>query len=477
VAEPATRQVPAQAMAELVAIVGADSVIRTPLRLLTYESDANGVFHSLPAAVVLPHDIDETRRVVEVLARHGVPFLPRGAGTGLAGGAVALGNEVVVDTVRLTRLDAPDLDSAAIWAEVGVTNVSVSVAVAGDGMFYAPDPSSQAASTIGGNVANNSGGSHCLKYGVTTNHILAVDAILPDGTALRMGGDAPDLPGYDLRGLFVGSEGTMGVATRALLRLTPTPAEVRTVLATFDSVRAASQTVSAVIAAGMLPAAMEVMDRMAIDGVEKGPYPVGFGPEVGATLLFEVDGLPVSVEAKAQRIEAICKQMGVQAVRIAQSAEERALWWANRKTAFGAMGNLGRNFYVQDGVIPRTRLPDVIDRVGEIGAEFGLRIANVFHAGDGNLHPLILFDAKKPGDTEKAMACGSAILKVCVEAGGSITGEHGVGVEKRADMAVMFGEADLALQDSVRRVFDPRGIANPGKVLPTPDDIRRASAG
>lgn len=476
-AEPATRQVPAQAMAELVAIVGADSVIRTPLRLLTYESDANGVFHSLPAAVVLPHDIDETRRVVEVLARHGVPFLPRGAGTGLAGGAVALGNEVVVDTVRLTRLDAPDLDSAAIWAEVGVTNVSVSVAVAGDGMFYAPDPSSQAASTIGGNVANNSGGSHCLKYGVTTNHILAVDAILPDGTALRMGGDAPDLPGYDLRGLFVGSEGTMGVATRALLRLTPTPAEVRTVLATFDSVRAASQTVSAVIAAGMLPAAMEVMDRMAIDGVEKGPYPVGFGPEVGATLLFEVDGLPVSVEAKAQRIEAICKQMGVQAVRIAQSAEERALWWANRKTAFGAMGNLGRNFYVQDGVIPRTRLPDVIDRVGEIGAEFGLRIANVFHAGDGNLHPLILFDAKKPGDTEKAMACGSAILKVCVEAGGSITGEHGVGVEKRADMAVMFGEADLALQDSVRRVFDPRGIANPGKVLPTPDDIRRASAG
>lgn len=455
-------------MAELCAVVGAASVVSDPLRLLAYESDANPLFRAAPLAVVLPSAPTEVAAVVAILARHGVPFLPRGAGTGLSGGAVATGMQVVVDCARLRHIESIDLPNERVRVQAGVTNARVTAAVAPGGYLYAPDPSSQAACTVGGNIAENSGGSHCLKYGVTLNHVLAADVVLPDGETLRLGGEAPDLPGYDLLGVFVGSEGTMGIATQATLKVVRQAQAIRTVLALFDDVAAASRAVSEVIAAGIVPAAMEMMDNLAMQGVEKGPYPVGFPPDTGAVLLIEVDGLEAAVTVNAERIEAICRSLAVRSVRVAATAEERALWWANRKTAFGAMGNLATSYYVQDGVIPRSRLPQVLERIAGVGEAYGLRIANVFHAGDGNLHPLILFDA---GERDRAVRAGTDILAICVEEGGSITGEHGVGLEKRAEMAIMFTPAELALQDRVRRVFDPAGLANPGKVLPLPPSL------
>lgn len=456
----------ATAVRDLQAVVGTDGVVTEPRRLLAYESDANPLFRGAPAAVVLPRTPEEAARALAILAEAGLPFLPRGAGTGLSGGAVATAGEVVVSLARLTRIEAVDLENGCATVEAGVTNARVSAAVAAHGRFYAPDPSSQTACTIGGNLAENAGGSHCLKYGVTLNHVLWADVVFPDGVGARLGGEAPDLPGYDLLGLFVGSEGTLGTATRAGLRLTRSPRAVRTVLALFDSVPDASRAVSAVIAAGIVPAAMEMMDNLAMRGVELGPYRVGFPEDAGAVLLIEVDGREEGVRAQAERIEAICRGRGLVSVRAAASAEERALWWANRKTAFGAMANLARSYYVQDGVVPRSRLPEVLEEVARVGREVGLRIANVFHAGDGNLHPLILFDDSRADERARAVAAGTAILAACVRAGGSVTGEHGVGIEKRSEMALMFTPAELALQDRVRRVFDPRGIANRGKVLP-----------
>ena len=465
----------ALALAEIRALVGEQAVVTEARRLLAYESDANSLLGGAPAAVVLPATPSEAAAVLSVLVRHGVPFLPRGAGTGLSGGAVAASGEVVVSLTRLSRIEAVDLENEAVVVETGVTNARVSAAVAAQGRFYAPDPSSQAACTIGGNLAENAGGSHCLKYGVTLNHVRFADVVYADGEALRLGGLAPDMPGYDLLGLFIGSEGTLGTATRAGLALTRVPRAVRTVLALFDSVPDASRAVSAVIAAGIVPAAMEMMDSLAIEGVERGPYKVGFPPEAGAVLLIEVDGREEGVRVQAARIEQICRGRGLMSVRVAASPEERALWWANRKTAFGAMANLARSYYVQDGVVPRSRLPQVLDEVAAVGRRFDLRIANVFHAGDGNLHPLILFDDSRPAERERAVAAGTAILTACVAHGGSVTGEHGVGLEKRAEMALMFTADELALQDRVRRVFDPSGLANRGKVLPPPGDARAAA--
>ncbi|MDI3298566.1 MAG: FAD-linked oxidase C-terminal domain-containing protein [Bacillota bacterium] len=469
VSTPASRPVPGLppgVVAGLAAIVGADSVLAGSRRLLAYECDGNTVFAGQPEAVVLPHDREEAERVIRFLDEHDVPWLPRGSGTGLSGGAVAERGGVIVDLVRLRRVVRVDPESQRAWVEPGVTNLALTEAVAPCGLFYAPDPSSQVACSIGGNVAENSGGSHCLKYGVTTNHVLGLEVVTARGERLRLGGAAPDLPGYDLTGFFVGSEGTLGVATEAVVRLVRRPQAVRTVLALFPSPDEASQTVSDVIAAGILPAAMEMMDRLAMEGVELGPYRVGYPPESGAVLLVEVDGLEAGLDEQAERIAAVCRRNGVQDVRVARTAEERNLWWQNRKTAFGAMGNLSPSYYVQDGVIPRSRLPRVLRRVEAIGREFGLRIANVFHAGDGNLHPLILFDDRLPGQRERAVRAGSEILRACVEEGGSITGEHGVGIEKREEMRLMYSDEELRFQAELRRVWDPKGLANPGKVLP-----------
>lgn len=451
----------------LVSIVGSDGVVTALTHRLVYQWDGNTVFGGLPQAVILPQDADQVEQVIRLLSDHGIPWLARGSGTGLSGGAVATQGEVIVD---LARLRGPvRIDAVGPFARVapGVTNLELNRAAAARGYFYAPDPSSQVACTIGGNIAENSGGSHCLKYGVTVNHLLGLKVVTASGQRLSLGGAAPDLPGYDLTGFFVGSEGTLGVVTEATVHLVKQPQAMRTVLALFDAPEQASQTVSDVIAAGMLPAAMEMMDRLAMDGVERGPYRVGYPPQTGAVLLIEVDGIDAGLQEQAERIVAIAQHNGVQEVRVAQDERERALWWQNRKTAFGAMGNLSPNYYVQDGVIPRSRLPKVLQQIEAIGHEFGLRIANVFHAGDGNLHPLILFDDRQKGQRERAIQAGSAILRICVEEGGSITGEHGVGIEKREEMRWMYSDEELAFQGELRRAWDPQGLANPGKVLPT----------
>ncbi len=433
---------------------------------LAYSTDANQAFRGLPQAVVVPGTAGETREVVRILAESRTPFVARGSGTGLSGGAVPVQGGVVVDLARLGHtLDGKPEDRLA-RVGAGVTNLRLSEWGAGHGLFFAPDPSSQVVCSVGGNVAENSGGSHCLKYGVTLNHVLGLDVVLPTGEAMRLGGEAVDWPGYDLAGLFVGSEGTLGVATEAIVSFTRRPRAVRTVLALFGSEVDPSETVAEVMASGIVPAAMEMMDRLAMDGVERGPHRVGYPDRVQAVLLLEVDGLEESVEDDAAAIRAICERHHVLDAVTARSEDERRLWWQNRKTAFGAMGNLAPNYYVQDGVIPRTRLPDVLPRVRRTAAEAGLRVANVFHAGDGNLHPLLLFDAKRPGETKRALEAGSEILRLCVELGGSITGEHGVGIEKREEMALMYTPEELRLMDEVRRVFDPFGLANPGKVLP-----------
>ena len=456
----------AAALAELAQRLGPDVVVREERRLLAYESDGNPLLRGRPAGVVLPRTPAEATEVLAALARHRAPYLPRGAGTGLSGGAVASAGEIVVSLARLTRIEPLDAGNESVVVEAGVTNARVTAAIAHAGRYYAPDPSSQAACTIGGNIAENAGGSHCLKHGVTLNHVRWADVVLPDGRAVRLGATSPDPPGYDLLGLFVGAEGTLGTVLRAGLRTSRTAPAVRTVLALFESVRDASRAVSATIAAGIVPAAMEMMDNLAMRAVELGPYRVGFPPDAGAVLLIEVDGRPEAVTAQAERIERICRGQGLVSVRVAADPAERALWWANRKTAFGAMANLAPNYYVQDGVVPRSRLPEVLDAVAAAGARAGLRIANVFHAGDGNLHPLILFDGSLPAERERAVRAGSEILEACIAVGGSITGEHGVGLEKRTEMALMFTPAELALAERVRRVFDPAGLVNRDKVLP-----------
>jgi glycolate oxidase subunit GlcD len=456
----------ARALAEVEAALGPEAVVRSPGALWAYSADGNPDLAARPGGVVLPSRRADVAAAVAALHRHGVAVVARGAGTGLSGGAVAEEGGVLLDLARLDRILEVDPGEGWLRAEPGVTNLAVGRRAAGLGMFFAPDPSSQVACTLGGNVAENSGGGHCLKYGVTLQHVMALEAVTAGGGTLSLGGLAPDLPGYDLLGLFVGSEGTLGVATEVTVRLMPAPEATRTVLMLFDREEDASETVSEVIAAGILPAAMEMMDNLAVAGVERGPYRVGFPPDVGAVLLVEVDGLEAGLDEQAERIAAIARRRGVREARLARDEGERALWWANRKTAFGAMGNLAPAYLVQDGVIPRSRLVRVLGRVREIARSEGVRVANVFHAGDGNLHPLILYDPAEPGAAARARRAGAAMLRVCVDEGGSITGEHGVGSEKREEMAYQFTPAELALMRSVRGAWDPEGLFNPGKVLP-----------
>ncbi|AEV83972.1 FAD-binding protein [Actinoplanes sp. SE50] len=453
--------------ARLRAELGADRVLTDRQELRTYECDGLAHYKVIPALVALPRTAAQVAAVVRACADTGTPFVARGSGTGLSGGALPHADGVLIVTSQLRRIVEVRPEDERAVVEPGVINLQVTRAAAPHGYYYAPDPSSQQICSIGGNVAENSGGAHCLKYGFTTNHVTGLEVVTPDGERVRLGGPAPDTPGYDLLGAFVGSEGTLGVATEVTVRLTRLPETVRTLLAGFGSTDQAGAATSAIIAAGVLPAAIEMMDELAIAAAEAAvqcSYPAG----AGAVLIVELDGPAAEVAAQFDEVSALCESNGAFETRIAADDQERALIWRGRKSAFAAVGRISPDYIVQDGVIPRMSLPVVLRRIGEVAAEHGVRVANVFHAGDGNLHPLVLFDAQIPGQAERAETVSGAILDLCIEHGGSITGEHGVGVDKARYMPRMFSDADLETMQLLRCAFDPDGIANPGKVFPTP---------
>lgn len=449
----------------LEAIVGADHTLSAARDLHNYQYDGS-VDQALPEVVVLPASAHELAQVVLACNDRGYPYLARGAGTGLSGGAVPEAGGVVISTARLYRILEIDIANRLAVVEPGVVNADISAAVKREGLCFIPDPSSQAACTIGGNIAENSGGLHCLAYGVTTNHTLGVEIVTPEGELVWLGGKTVDAPGYDLLGVFVGSEGTLGIATKIVVKLTPIQQAARTMLAAFDSIEDASQAVSAIIAAGIIPGALEMMDRLSTEAIEAFAH-AGFPTDAEAILIVEVDGLNAAVDEVAADVRDVCRRHHAREVRLAQTADERERIWKGRKGAFGAMGRISRNFYVQDGVIPRSLLPEMLREIAVISKQYGLRICNVFHAGDGNLHPLILFDEKKPGDVELAVVAGEAILRACVERGGSVSGEHGVGTEKRDCMAMQFSPSDLELMARVKLTFGNRGLCNPRKMFPT----------
>jgi glycolate oxidase len=447
-------------------IVGRGGVLSDPTELLAYESDGLARLRETPALVVLPGSAEEVQGVVRACHEHGVAFVARGHGTGLSGGALPVPGAVLIVLTRLNRILDVDIPNQRITVEPGVINLDVSRRVVPQGFHYAPDPSSQQICSIGGNVAENSGGAHCLKYGFTVHHVLALELVLPNGDLVHVGGSAVDTPGLDLVGVLVGSEGTLGVVTKATLRLLRIPETVRTILAAFDSTEAAGNAVSDIIGAGIIPAAVEMMDRLTVEAAEAAVHP-NF-PKAEAVLIVELDGSAVEVREQFAVVEDICRRRGGTDVLIAQNDDQRARIWKGRKAAFAAMGRVSPNYYVQDGVIPRTRLPEVLRRIRELEVRTGLRIGNVFHAGDGNLHPLVCYDEGVPGQGELAEEVASEILTYCIEAGGSITGEHGVGADKACQMPKMFAPADLETMLLVRSAFDPSGLCNPGKVFPTP---------
>jgi glycolate oxidase len=451
---------------ELRALLGNEFVLTEPEQLRVYDCDGLTGWRAQPAIVVLPGSTEEVQATVRLCHRREIPFVARGAGTGLSGGALPVADGVVISLARLNRILEVDLESQRVVVEPGVANLDVTRAVEADGWFYAPDPSSQQVCTIGGNVAENSGGAHCLKNGFTVNHVTGLTVVLPDGELVELGGKALDSDGCDLLGAFVGSEGTLGIATRITLRIVRRPETVTTLLAAFYSSDEAGSAVSDVIGAGIVPAAIEMMDKLTIDAAEAAYHP-GYPADAQAVLLVELDGIAVQVAEDEAAVEEICRGCGAFELRIAQDEAERALLWKGRKGAFPAMGRVSPDYYVQDGVVPRTRLPEVLRRIADLSEEYGLRVGNVFHAGDGNLHPLVLYDAEK-GEAERAKEPAEAILAACLDAEGSLTGEHGVGVDKACAMPQMFSERDLEAFGRLRRAFDPDGLANPGKVLPTP---------
>ncbi len=453
--------------AELAEIVGNGGVIARAGELAVYECDGWTIAKSAPDLLVLPRTTAEVSGVLAALERRGVAFVPRGAGTGLSGGCLPLQAPVMVCTSRMNRIVACDFANRRAVVESGVVNINVTNAVKAAGFFYAPDPSSQAACTIGGNIAENSGGPHTLKYGVTTNHVLGLELVLAGGEVVELGGMAEERLGYDLVGAVVGAEGTAGIVTRATLRLVREPQAYRTMLAVFADVEHATAAVSAIIAAGIIPAAVEMMDALIIRAVEAA-FHVGFPADAGAVLIVEVDGLAAGLDERAERIARLATAAGAAEVKLARDDAERALLWKARKRAFGAVGRLAPNYATQDGVVPRTRLPDILRVIAILSRKFQLAIGNVFHAGDGNIHPIVLYDERDPGQVRRAIEVGREILKACVEMGGSLTGEHGIGVEKQAEMPLLFAPEDLIVMSELRRVFDPAGHANPGKVIPTP---------
>ncbi len=462
---------------DLCAIVGPRYVLVEKEDVVVYEQDGS-IFQVMPEIVVVPGNTEEVSQVVKAAQRAGVPIVPRGSGTGLAGGSVPAEGGIVLSLARLDRILKIDLQNRIAVVEPGVINLDITKAVAKDGFFYAPDPSSQAACSIGGNVANNSGGPHTLAYGVTTNHVLGVEVVLDDGQIIWLGGEVPDTPGYDLCGVFVGSEGTMGIVTKTIVKLMKNRESVRTLLAIFDEMDTATRTVVDITAAGIIPAALEIMDRTTIEAIERGA-PVGLPRDAEAVLIVEVEGLREQTERALEMARGICQGNGAREARVARDESERQLLWKGRKGAFGAMGALAPNYYVQDGVVPRSQLPEMMRRIAAISKQFNLRIANVFHAGDGNLHPNILFDMRTPGELDRVIEAGAATLRACIELGGSITGEHGIGLEKKAYIGLLFNEADLDAMTRVRKVFDPDGRFNPAKLFPTPiscGELRRQPA-
>jgi glycolate oxidase len=444
-------------------LLGADSVITDPIRLRTYECDGLTYHKATPGVVVLPDTAEQVAAIVRECAAAEVPYVARGSGTGLSGGALPRTDGVLIVTSRMRRILEIDIENQRAVVEPGVINLDVSKAVRPLGYYYAPDPSSQQICSIGGNVAENSGGAHCLKYGFTAHHVLACEIVTPDGDIVTIGQG----PGYDLLGTFVGAEGTLGITTKITVRLTRTPETVQTLLAAFDSMEAGGEAVSAIIGAGVVPAAIEMMDALSIEAAEAAvscEYP----PGAGAVLIVELDGPVTEVEHQFAEVERLCRDTGAFEIRIAADDAERALIWTGRKSAFAAVGRISPAYIVQDGVIPRTALAGVLSRIDDLSRESGIRVANVFHAGDGNLHPLVLFDDAEPGAGERAEEVSGKILDLCIEHGGSITGEHGVGVDKSKHMPRMFTEADLDTMQMVRCAFDPAGLCNPGKVFPTP---------
>jgi len=453
-------------VAALRAATAADRVHTAPVELGLYRRDASNI-EGRTSVVVFPLTTAEVRAVVLACVEHDSPWVVRGAGTGLAGGATPLDGAVVISMTKMNRVLSVDVENRMAWIEPGVLNLDLTRHVAPLGLHFAPDPSSQQSCTVGGNLANNSGGPHCLADGVTAAHILGMEVVLPDGTMTMLGGEEPEPDGYDLRGAFVGSEGMFGVATRILVRLTANPPAVRTMLMDFTEVGHGTATVSAIIAAGMVPAALEMMDKLCVEVVEAYIH-AGLPTDAAAVLLVEVAGQPEGLEADVERIVAIGREHGARTVRVAADEAERQLLWKGRKTAFGAIARIKPNYYLHDTVVPRRRLTEVLTQVYEIVERHELLVVNVFHAGDGNLHPLLVFDKREPGVMERVHAAGEEIVRVSVAAGGVLSGEHGIGLEKRDYMPLMFGPADLAAQAALRRAFDPTGLANPHKVLPSP---------
>ena len=450
---------------QLASIVGPDALLTAPHDLMLYEYDGS-VDKALPEAVVFPSSTEEVVRIVRWAAENDLPVVARGSGTGLSGGAVAVEGGVILGFSRMKRIVEIDIPNQRAVVQPGVVNLDLSLAVASRGYYYAPDPSSQKACTIGGNVAENSGGPHTLAYGVTTNHVLGLEVVLPSGEVLHTGGKAPDRPGYDLTGIIVGSEGTLGIVTEIVVRLVRLPEAVRTILAVYNTVDDASDTVAEITARAITPAALEMMDQLALQAVEEATH-AGYPRDAAAVLLIELEGLRETVDVQAEEIGEVCRNHAAREVRRAQTEAERQLLWAGRKNAFGAMGRIAKSFYVQDGVIPRTKISETLRFIREAGERYGLRIANVFHAGDGNLHPLILFDQRDREEYKRVVAAGAEILSFCVSLGGSITGEHGVGMEKNELMPLLFSEDDLTVMGKLKSVFNPAGRLNPSKVFPT----------
>jgi glycolate oxidase len=459
------RVAPSRLVRELQAAIGRKWVLCAPEDLLVYEYDAT-IERGLPDAVVLPNSADGVAKAVRVARRHGAPVTARGAGTGLSGGAIPCEGGVVVVTTRMNRILELDPENRLAVVEPGVINLDITRAAAPHGLYYAPDPSSQKACTIGGNVAENAGGPHCLRYGTTTNHVLGLEIVTADGEIVWLGGKTADTPGYDLTGVVVGSEGTLAIVTKIIVRLLHRAESTITLLAIFDDVNQASRAASAIIAGGVLPAALEMMDKNTMEAVE--PFVnAGYPPDAGAVLLIEVEGLSEETQQECDAVREICKGLAAREVRIGLSQEERDRLWAGRKGALGALGRLAPSYYILDGVVPRTLLPSVLNGVYEACERHGFRVANVFHAGDGNLHPNIMFDEREPGATDRVLELGEEIMRLCVDAGGSITGEHGVGYEKRNYMSWIFSEDDLEVMGRLKSAFGATDSFNPGKIFPT----------
>ncbi|MBE9222518.1 glycolate oxidase subunit GlcD [Cyanobacterium stanieri LEGE 03274] len=453
---------------QLEAVLGKKGVIKRKEELLTYECDGLPQYRQRPALVTLPKTTEEVSTIARICHENDIPWIARGAGTGLSGGALPVEDCVLIVTARMREVLEVDYENQRIVVQPGIINNWVTQTVSGAGFYYAPDPSSQIICSIGGNIAENSGGVHCLKYGTTTNHVLGLTIVTPEGDIVKLGGKVPETPGYDLTGLFVGSEGTLGIATEITLKILKTPDSISVVLADFNSIEEAGNAVGEIIQAGIIPAGMEMMDNFSINAVENIVATQCYPRDAQAILLVELDGLEVEVKNYKEKVGEICLKCGARSITSAEDAPTRLKLWKGRKAAFAAMGKISPNYFVQDGVVPRSQLASVLSEINALGEQYGYRIANVFHAGDGNLHPLILYNQAEEGSFEKVEELGGEILKLCVKVGGSISGEHGIGSDKKCYMADMFTEADLETMQYVRSAFNPKGLANPEKIFPTP---------